>query len=474
MLDRSCVAGPSLKLTQSMADANTPVRQHAFLSSLAEGARRLLRGDERRGLGGLPRWRLTVPARADPVVPLSSFRMVGLAEVQAKLADRWPQVSEKVHLIAQNTISKHLVRGDVFERLGDDGYLVLFAGLGSAEAEFKSRVIANEIARHLLGDSEAAGIHVTSHCAMISAVALASDGEAALSQALEPQSPQTRPAAEQGVAAADDDRSHSMRLPRPIDAPTAKEGLRPTPCAPIVGAAEGRTHAYSPIWDVAQMTLLRFRAVGLGLAAANEAGRGEELEGFRLDLALIRAVGADLLELVDSGRRLPVTIALRHTSLCAATQRAELHRALAETPPALRKLITLEICAPQEVFWTYACKAFFEATHPLGVGWSAAVELERTNAIPRGAAQLRSVGALLAGRPGEDAQSMRLMAAFGARARELGLICAAYGLESRALVLAAIGAGFRFLAGPAIHADITHLKNAVKFKPLDLYPDLAG
>ena len=109
-----------------------------LLSSLAEVAKRLLQdNDGDRHAGGVSRHRRADEHRAEAVVAVSSFRMVGLAEVQARLADRWPVLAERVHATARSVIQRHLVRGDVFDRHGEDGYLVLFATLGPDEAEFK-------------------------------------------------------------------------------------------------------------------------------------------------------------------------------------------------------------------------------------------------------------------------------------------------------------------------------------------------
>jgi hypothetical protein len=222
------------------------------------------------------------------------------------------------------------------------------------------------------------------------------------------------------------------------------------------------------------MTLLRFRASVSVAPPYAETDRSLELDVFQADLALIRAVSRDVRGLADCGRRLPVTLAVRHTSLSSGNQQTQLHQALAALPVELRKFITVEICFPPGESWTYACKAFLERTRPLGLGWSALVDLERPQAILQVGAWLRSVGASLSSDTRTESESLRLMATFGARTRELGLECAAYGLASRSLVLGAIGAGFRFLSGPAIHADVSSPAKAVRFNPLDLYRDLVG
>jgi hypothetical protein len=450
-------------------------RPRPLLAALAETARRFLGKDERRVLGGLSHGRTPASRPAETAVPLSTFKMVGLAEVQAKLADRWPALSEKVHLIARNTISKHMMRGDVFERHGDDGYLVLFASLGAAEAEFKSRVIAKEIAEHLLGEGGAASIGLSTHCTTISPDMLATgDLESVLADVLA-RAPQLE--ANDAVLAryrADGDQGARAFLPPGSvdDLGAQQTRRRSTPPEPVEEPVKAHAQAYSPVWDVTQMTLLRFRAPIVETFAGAETEHAAESEASQADLRRIRAVNDDLRDLVDHGRRLPIIVPVHHTSLGSVSQRTRLYDAFAEAPMALRKLITVEICFPREEFWTYACKAFIEMARPLGLGWSALTDLEQPLAIPKADSILRGVATTLSSEMRSEAESLRLMTIFCQRCRALDLACAAHGLATRALVLGAVGAGFRFLSGRAVHADVSSLANAVRFEPLDLYPDL--
>jgi hypothetical protein len=418
-----------------------------LLNSLADVAKRLLsEQDKDRPVGGVSRRRAAVDEAGEAAVTVSTFRMVGLSEVQAKLGDRWPDLAEKVHATARSVIQKHLVRGDVFDQHGDDGYLVLFATLGQAEAEFKSRIIAREIVERLLGESEAAalgsvGLDIAAQCAVIPAQALVSgDLEFVVDRALAAAEELADPAA------------------RPAGAPEAE------------AQAEEPAHSYSPVWDTRQMTLLHFRA-HTPRPGGELDDRARELQAYRADLALLRAVAVDLRALAAEGRRLPVTVAIEHCSLAAASQRASLVQALAAIPAAARKILTVEISTPMDGFWTYGCKSFLEMTRPLGIGLSARTPLEEPQAIPP-AGTLKSVAADLGGRPRREAASLRLLTAFAGVARNQGHECAAYGLSSRALVLGAIGAGFRFVAGPAVHPDVNGPSTALRFEPLDLYADV--
>ncbi len=411
-----------------------------LLNSLAEVAKRLLQDrDEDRAPGGVSRRRASSELPAEAVVPVCSFRMVGLAEVEARLADRWPALAEKVHATACSVIQRHLVRGDVFDQHGDDGYLVLFATLGPDEAEFKSRIIAREIVERLLGEGETASLNIATHCAAIPAQALADgDVEFVLGRAL--QAVETTAAPAPGVAAAH------------------------------VADAEVALHGYSPVWDTRQMTLLHFRAHAAQPWAEFD-DRMREVEAYKTDIALVRAVVIDLQGLAAEGRRLPVTVAIEHSSLAVNSQRASLIQALAAIPGAARKILTLEIGVPTDGFWTYGCKSLLEMCRPLGVGLAARVRLDEPQAMPQ-ASGLKSVATDLDGSPRREAASLRLLTGFGGLARAQGHECAAYGLKSRALVLGAIGAGFRYVSGPAVHPDVSGLATALRFEPIDLYADV--
>ena len=418
-----------------------------LLSSLAEVARLLLQdGEADRQTGGVSRHRAGGGRAGDSVVAVSSFRMVGLAEVQERLADRWPALAEKVHATARSVIQKHLVRGDVFDRQGDDGYLVLFATLGPEEADFKSRVIAREIVERLLGegDNEAAGLNIATQCVAIPAQALVDgDMELVVGKALQ--------AAEAATVAAGPASGSS-------------------PAEPGDAGAEGGRHSYSPVWDTRQMTLLHFRAHAARTWTEFDS-RTREVEAYKADIALMQAVTVDLRGLAVEGRRLPVTVAIEHSSLAVNSQRASLIQALASIPGAARKILTLEISVSPDGFWTYGCKSFLEMCRPLGVGLAARVALDEPQAMPP-AGGLKCVAADLSGPPRREAASLRLLTAFGGLARAQGHEGAAYGLKSRALVLGAIGAGFRYVSGSAVHPDVGGLATALRFQPIDLYADV--
>ncbi len=425
------------------------------LARIAAAARRILGIGETRVVGGLSRTVRPPHEALDRPLPLSSFQMLGLDEIRAKLGDRWPQMRDKVHLIARNTIAKHLIRGDVFEPHGEDGYLVLFASLGAAEAEFKSRVIAREIAEHLLGESDAAAIKVTACVTELTHEELAGpDQGSALTKVLaridsgEDETVTTVAAIlreELGGGGAGPARSPAVRGSRALEAPPA--------------------YAFTPVWDTAQMTLLRYRTAAPDLVG--------ETETFEADLALVRAAGEELRLLAESGQRRPLTIVVRQTSLGGNAQRAAIRQAVTAVAPSLRRLLTIEVALRRGEEWSYGSRSFLEAAGASGCGFSVLVDLDCPHPLPAEPA-LKDAGVTLSQiEASSEAESLRLLAAF-ARTKAQGFIAAAHGLGTRSLVLGAIAAGFRYLSGPAVHPDYDNLGAAVRFEAADLYRDLAA
>src|SRR5690606_18075558 len=91
-----------------------------------ERLRRLFGPRDRLVFGGNRARRLEEPRES---VSGARFGLVGLTDLREHLGERWPELAERVHGLAQTVISRHLTRGDVFDAHGEDGYVVLFAQL---------------------------------------------------------------------------------------------------------------------------------------------------------------------------------------------------------------------------------------------------------------------------------------------------------------------------------------------------------
>ncbi|MDR3515815.1 MAG: PAS domain S-box protein [Azospirillaceae bacterium] len=116
-------------------DGNAALGENAVDPSFQQAIRKALNGTDQRGS-----------------VVAGKLQLVGLAAVRKASAERWPAIAERTFAAAEQILRRHLGPGDVFRRTADDGFLVCFAQLNEQEAQFKARVIADEISERLVGD----------------------------------------------------------------------------------------------------------------------------------------------------------------------------------------------------------------------------------------------------------------------------------------------------------------------------------
>jgi hypothetical protein len=385
-------------------------------------------------------------------VPVGRLTLMGLSEIREELGGRWEALSEKVHAVAQQVVARHLMRGDVFEPHGEDGYVLLFASLTVADAEFKCRVIRNEIAQRLLGSEWPGLSKVTLDCAPMPVAALAEDGF------------------DQALAASFVNRAGAAR-----DTPsTALAGVGADLALPEPGARATLNWAYSLVWDFELMALIRFRLTGRDLGGVR-VHPYQQLDGERPEALLfeqdVRGLGRvvdDLSSLAASGRRLPVILPIHASSLSRASWANAFAHTMTETPKAVRGLLTLEICAPAASLRTHSVHAFVEAMGRIGVACTGCFYGEPITG-PRITTPLKALNFELPDRVNSEAAAMRMMAGAAGAGLGAGTHLGVYGLGSRSLVVSASSSGFRFLAGDAIHADVATLDNAVRFDLGDFY-----
>jgi hypothetical protein len=400
--------------------------------------------------------------------------LVGLGDLRAHLGDRWPELSERVHSLAQVVIARHLTQGDVFDAHGDDGYVVLFAQLTKIEADFKCRVIAKEIGAKLLGSDWDRLAAVDGVSIELGRQAVATgDFDQALSAAIASGAPMPREDPRSPVPPAPAASARETTPPtRPIGpaAPmqrteSARIVVEKPQAAPAPGASE-QSDRYEPIWDFRVQALLHFRlsqrAVDDDLA---------ETAAAELDFASLSKVLFDLEQLTRLGRRLPVVCPVHASTVNHKAWRDQVIRMLRDFPAPLLKLVTLEVMVPRasDEGWPgrldAVCKAL-PARCVVRVGPDADLS---------GLARARSIGQinleLPAAFPAGKGAIARLET-FVRQGEAAKLPCGILGLRTRALTLAASAAGFGQLSGPAVHPAVLALGHAVQFDLTSLYRDL--
>lgn len=79
-------------------------------------------------------------------------RAVSLADFRQTVGDKWARLADKVAIIVDNLIRRHIGPGNAFQRHGEDTWLLAFPTVDADEARRLVTLIAQEISRHLLGE----------------------------------------------------------------------------------------------------------------------------------------------------------------------------------------------------------------------------------------------------------------------------------------------------------------------------------
>lgn len=85
-------------------------------------------------------------------LPAGTLQLIGLGGIQQVLGDRWAERSEQILRLVEGVFRRKLDVADAFYRVDEENYLILFTRLGRREAEFKAKVIADEIQKLVVGE----------------------------------------------------------------------------------------------------------------------------------------------------------------------------------------------------------------------------------------------------------------------------------------------------------------------------------
>lgn len=81
------------------------------------------------------------------------LRVVSLADFRTAVGDKWNRLADKVAIIADAVIRRHIGLGNLFRRQGEDLWLLAFPCGNADAARAAAGRIAQDLSRHLLGDA---------------------------------------------------------------------------------------------------------------------------------------------------------------------------------------------------------------------------------------------------------------------------------------------------------------------------------
>jgi hypothetical protein len=209
---------------------------------------------------------------------------------------------------------------------------------------------------------------------------------------------------------------------------------------------------YQPIWNVQQKAISIY--LGEPAAAADvgtDVGAGADPERLgRADRELLRHALVD----IDAAARHrdvgSVCVPVHYATLANARPRGELLAICDAIPADLRVLLVWEIVGAPETIWENALFPLVSTIKPYARAIFMRQALDQTDFDVPAAVGIHSVGIDLRDVVDSETRCVGRLEQFAKRAHALGLRCHIHGLTTSSMSLTAIGAGFDYVAGPAI------------------------
>ena len=218
------------------------------------------------------------------------------------------------------------------------------------------------------------------------------------------------------------------------------------------------------------MAVIRFRFAPSQLDPTT-AGAGADDQTFSADLRAVCKVIGDLIELTALGRRMAVVCRVHETSLLREDERTSLIAALEHASPAIRRLLVVEVFGT-EITGGLPFIQFGRSLEALGIGVSTCAVLGSARTHTSTIESVRTVAVQVPDSAAGDASVIQALNTFAEQALSKSRSGALYGAPTRSIVLAALGAGFRFISGPALLPDIDELAQGLRLHPADLYGEM--
>jgi hypothetical protein len=415
------------------------------------------------------------------------LRLLSLDALRERLGDKWESRSGHIQFVTEAAIKRHLQRGQTFYQANDSAYVIVFDFDAEDRAEFICRAISREIIQRLLGSSENKDedLSIEMRVAVIasSQIVPGPDLPGIIEQTLQVAAPRLISSADAGER--NDARPASPSAPRAPGSATpsadlflrnllkqaeqrmAEHNSRSGPAG--LGDLPGFEARYEPFWHVGSRAFLtyrfdpRFEAGPRGPIAADgtEMPGMDSLGDITADPDLIRGIDRLVLNLavqnlnraIESGAKYVAMVPIHIESLARDQDQAALLKFLEQQPAALQQLLTLEIVDTRKSrfddlvrhIWMLKdrCRQIILRQEMDRLPWL------QSQHLPAGAVGM-SVPI-----PGAEVPELDIVVAMNgfvkATARHQ-IEPFVFGLRSRSLAFAAIGAGFSQVSGPAIAA----------------------
>jgi hypothetical protein len=403
----------------------------------------------------------TVLARDQGRAAAGHVNLISLERIKERLGAEWTRLAVNADQIARNAIERYLLPADIYTRWKDGCYVVVFATLDASQAQMKCMMIAEEVARKLLGDEEP-------HAVDVRAVGLSPDGTIMLADLPEFDTLIALTMADQHAASTADTKddntmSSSMMIPGVAAAIDKLDGLR---CL------------YRPVWDPTHSMISTYLAVSLlpgmrtgsGLRAAALELHGDAAAMERLDFVILDRTLHMLDEITHERRRFLIVLPVRFETLASLAQRRRYIDILRNrVTPAIAQLLAIEIMGVPDGIPQSRLHEILTPLRDLSRAILVLLAPETGEFRQFTGAKIGGIGCDISALTTSEAAIMQNLSRFARGATKSGMTAYVHGVRSKSLATAALGEGFTRIDGDAVAPLIAHPKHVVEFNLIDLF-----
>lgn len=359
----------------------------------------------------------------------------------------------------------HLSPADLQMACGETTFLVRFAHHTQHEAELKAVMMANEIARRILGDEGCQAER------LVRTVVVTLERDAVLSSS-------SSGTALDGINRSMDREEWRIAhapSPRP---PCSSEHWRRVWERPSLPSGIGLV--YHPIWDVRRRVLSTYACTitcddpvsghFIGFDSLYLPGTSPLLP--EIDLFLLDRVLHDIKALRSKGSRVLMACPLHFETLASRYYRGKLADILRKASDSHREDLVFELAGFTSEVPPSRLAELAGLVKPACRSLILRAELDQRTFQAFRRAGIGTLTVDFCRHDGHECEIMSEMNAFAEQGAKEGMVLMARGLVSRSLAVAALGAGFVYVDGEAIHPPVMSPEHVFRFGVEDLFSAL--
>jgi hypothetical protein len=404
------------------------------------------------------------------LIASGKLQLIGLETIRDRMGTRWQKLCQDVYATTEDVITQHLCKGDVFMRYKGDSYIIIFAYASRQEAAVKAELIVSEIKRRLyeLNKDDLSGINVGAEVGEIRANEFASKGfPGVLDTAFSGEASGTE------VLKSKTNRKYaSGRVALDLYAETEKQK---EPLAEL-------RYFYIPLWDVHHGALTTYICMPQfdedaesGFQAYEDFYRAQSTaDRVLLDMRMLQSIIEELATMERENRRFFVICPVHFETLSYLENMQAYKDMCQHIPVEQRKFLIFMVAdmpngsAMNEPFHfisplkNFSSHVFSRNTLDVNINF----QLLKDSGID-------GIGVSAFSEIHTEEEALNALNNFCAKAR-LNKIAKTFVLDisSLSMTTSSVCAGFDYLGGSGIHANVARPDNVYRYKHEDLISDL--